>query len=172
MAAAAIIETARLVLRKPEGADAAHVAAFYETDRSRFVGGPCSSDQGWRKAAMFFGHWTIRGYGLFTVVRKDTGAPIGLIGPWYPDGWADHEIGWQIWRPEDEGHGFATEAATAARDWCRATLGWTRIVSYIADGNDGSIAVATRMGAVRDPHAAMPSTGPCNVFLHPQSAAA
>ncbi|MEO0664997.1 MAG: GNAT family N-acetyltransferase [Pseudomonadota bacterium] len=164
------LRTERLILRKPEGSDAAHVAAFYETDRSSFVGGPCSPDQGWRKAAMFFGHWMIRGYGLFTVVRKDTGAPIGLIGPWYPDGWADHEIGWHLWRAEDEGHGFATEAAEAARDWCRAGLGWTRIVSYIAPGNEASEGVARRLGARLDPEAPHPSTGPCLVYVHPEAA--
>ena len=165
-----MIETERLILRKPEAADVVHVQAFYETERSAFVGGPCDPGQGWRKASMFFGHWLIRGYGLFTVERKDTGAPIGLIGPWYPDGWADHEIGWQLWRAEDEGQGFATEAASAARDWCRETLGWTRIVSYIAEGNDASVGVAERIGATLDPLAELPSTGPCLVYLHPEAA--
>ncbi|MEM9349642.1 MAG: GNAT family N-acetyltransferase [Pseudomonadota bacterium] len=165
-----MIETTRLILRKPEAGDAAHVQAFFETERSQFVGGPVPPYDGWRKAAMFFGHWTIRGYGLFTVERKDTGAPIGLIGPWFPEGWADHEIGWQIWRRENEGHGFATEAASAARDWCRTTLGWTRVVSYIAEGNEASINVAKRLGAVLDPNATQPESGPCLVFAHPEAA--
>ncbi|MEL6690855.1 MAG: GNAT family N-acetyltransferase, partial [Pseudomonadota bacterium] len=85
--------------------------------------------------------------------------------------WADHEIGWHLWRPEDEGQGFATEAASAARDWCRETLGWTRIVSYIAPGNTGSEAVAKRMGAVLDTDAPHPSTGPCLVYVHPEASA-
>ncbi|MEM8590916.1 MAG: GNAT family N-acetyltransferase [Pseudomonadota bacterium] len=164
-----MIETERLILRKPEGSDVAHAQAFYATERSEFVGGPLPADEGWRKTAMFFGHWMIRGYGLFTTVRKDSGAPIGLIGPWYPEGWADHEIGWQLWREEDEGQGFATEAATAARAWCRAELGWTRITSNIAPKNYASIAVAERMGAVLDPDAKMPSTGPCLVYVHPEA---
>ncbi|MEL6608575.1 MAG: GNAT family N-acetyltransferase [Pseudomonadota bacterium] len=164
-----MIETDRLILRRPEPRDADHIVAFYGTERSQFVGGPCAKPDAWRKASMLLGHWTMRGYGLFAVERKDTGDAIGLMGPWYPEGWADHEIGWHIWREEDEGHGFATEAALAARRWCRATLGWTRIVSYIAPGNDASVAVATRMGAMRDETAAMPSTGPCLVYLHPEN---
>ena len=167
----AIITTERLILRKPVAEDVVHVQDFYESERSSFVGGPCDRGQGWRKASMFFGHWMVRGYGLFTVERKDTGAGIGLMGPWYPDGWADHEIGWHLWRPEDEGQGFATEAASAARDWCRETLGWTRIVSYIAPGNTGSEGVAKRMGAVLNPDAPHPSTGPCLVYVHPEEAA-
>jgi len=166
-----VIETKRLRLRKPRPEDADHIVAFYQTERSQFVGGPCEAPDAWRKSAMLLGHWLMRGYGLFTVERKDSAKPIGLIGPWYPLGWADHEIGWHLWDAADEGHGFATEAATAARDWCRANLGWTRIVSYIAEGNDASIAVATRMGAVLDPNAAQPNSGPCLVYLHPEAAA-
>ncbi|MEM1301063.1 MAG: GNAT family N-acetyltransferase [Pseudomonadota bacterium] len=166
-----MIETARLRLRKPVPDDTPELIAFYQTDRSKFVGGPCSAPAAWRTSSMLLGHWLMRGYGLFAVERKDTGRAIGLIGPWYPLGWADHEIGWHIWRAEDEGHGFATEAALAARDWCGATLGWTRIVSYIAEGNDASVAVATRMGAVLDPDADMPNAGPCLVYRHAEGAA-
>ncbi|MEM1237545.1 MAG: GNAT family N-acetyltransferase [Pseudomonadota bacterium] len=165
-----MIHTDRLILRKPEAGDAAHVQAFYETERSQFVGGPCAPGEGWRKASMFFGHWLIRGYGLFTVVRKDEDRPIGLIGPWYPEGWPDTEIGWQIWREEDLGQGFATEAAAAARDWCRSELGWARIVSYIMPENAGSIAVAERLGAVLDDGLAKPTTNPCLVYRHPEAA--
>ena len=161
-----MIETDRLILRKPGAGVVPYVVALYGTERSRFIGGPVSEPEAWRKAATFLGHWLVRGYGLFEVVRKDEDRAIGLMGPWYPHGWADHEIGWQIWSPEDEGQGFATEAGLAARDWCRATLGWTRIVSYIAHGNDASVAVATRMGAVLDPNAAQPSSGPCDVYVH------
>lgn len=170
MSAHSIIETERLILRKPEQDDAAHVCAFYLTERSQFVGGPCDGPTAWRTTSMLLGHWIMRGYGLFTVVRKDENRPVGLIGPWYPEGWADHEIGWHIWRPEDEGHGFATEAASAARDWCRSALGWSRIVSYIADGNDASVAVACRLGAEHDPAAPMPSSRPCHVYVHPEAA--
>ncbi|MEM1101240.1 MAG: GNAT family N-acetyltransferase [Pseudomonadota bacterium] len=165
------IETERLILRKPDGSELSAVQDFYETDRSRFVGGPAPRPDSWRKAAMFFGHWNLRGYGLFTVIRKDQDRAIGLIGPWYPEGWADHEIGWHIWRAEDEGQGFATEAGRAALGWARETLGWTRVVSYIAEGNAASIAVAERMGAQLDPAAAHPSTGPCLVYVHPEAAA-
>ena len=167
----AILTTERLVLRKPSEADGASVAAFYETERSQFVGGPCDDAGAWRKASMLLGHWMMRGYGLFAVDRRDNGRSIGLIGPWFPKGWADHEIGWQLWHPEDEGQGFATEAGLAVRDWCRAELGWTRIVSYIANGNDGSIAVAERMGAVLDPDAKMPNSGPCLVYRHAEATA-
>jgi len=162
-----MIDTPRLHLRKPTVEDLPPAQAFYATERSKFVGGPADHGESWRLAAMFLGHWMLRGYGLFTVVTRDTGRAIGLVGPWYPGDWPDHELGWQIWDTQDEGQGYATEAAKAARGWARTTLNWTRIVSYIAPENTGSIAVANRLGAALSdlPH---PPGKPCQVFRHPE----
>ena len=49
-----------------------------------------------------------------------------------------------------EGHGYATEAAAAMRDWAFETLNLTTLVSYFDPQNGRSIAVATRLGAVLD----------------------
>lgn len=163
------VETARLILRKPVAKDMDALIAFYSTPRSAFIGGPKDLGAAWRAAAMFLGHWDMRGFGLFTAVRKDTGTGIGLFGPWVPGDWPDTEIGWHLWRAEDEGHGFATEAATAALSWCQETLGWTRIVSYIAQGNDRSIAVAERLGGVPSDRP-YPSGKPCLVYEYPKAA--
>src|SRR5690606_18513350 len=55
------------------------------------------------------GHWALRGYGPWALERKDTGAFVGLCGPWYPEGWIEPEITWAL-MPGHHGLGFATEA--------------------------------------------------------------
>lgn len=46
-----------------------------------------------------------------------------------------------------------TEAAVALRDWAFAELGLPSLVSYFDPANVRSIAVAERLGAVRDDNA-------------------
>lgn len=46
-----------------------------------------------------------------------------------------------------------TEAAAALRDWAFATLSLSSLVSYFDPANSRSIAVAERLGAVRDDNA-------------------
>jgi RimJ/RimL family protein N-acetyltransferase len=58
-----------------------------------------------------------------------------------------------------DGHtqlGYATEAATAVRDWAFASLGLTTLVSYIDPDNFPSRRVAEHLGATLDPNAARP----------------
>ena len=61
-------------------------------------------------------------------------------------------MGWQLYEGF-EGHGYATEAACALRDWAFGTLGLPTLVSYIGPGNSRSVAVAERLGASLDPAA-------------------
>lgn len=168
------LETDRLRLRQPDNRDTDAVVAFYGTDRSRHVGGPKPADQAWRAMAMFCGQWTLRGYGLFTVEIKKTGRAIGLIGPYYPHGWPETELGWHLWDAADEGQGFAYEAAMETRNYARVVLGWDQIVSYIDAPNTASIALAERMGAVHDPAARAPDVGKDTVLVyrHPAKEAA
>ena len=63
------------------------------------------------------------------------------------------ELGWLLYDGY-EGQGYATEAAAALRDWAFGTLGLETLVSYCDPDNAASIAVAERLGAVRDPLAA------------------
>ena len=168
------LETERLTLRRPNHLDVDAVTAFYATDRSQYVGGPVDASDAWRKLATFAGHWDLRGYGLFAIVPKGETAAIGLAGPWHPINWPETEIGWHIWSTDHEGKGFAREAALATRTHAHQVLGWTNIVSYIAPGNDRSIALAKRLGAVQDHDAPVPTphdASTCLVFRHPMGAA-
>ena len=173
-----VIHTKRLILRAPEPWDAAPFCAFLGSDRARFVGGTTEPGRAWRAFGTILGHWVLRGFGPFTIVRGDsrTGAEraIGMAGPWFPDTWPEHEIGWMLWDDAHEGQGLAAEAAAAVRDHARTHLGWATAVSYIDLENARSIALAERLGAVRDPDAAVPPAHPdggaLGVWRHPMGA--
>jgi len=167
---APVIETERLVLRPFRAADIAAEQAFYETERSRFVGGPRPAHDTWRYMALHVGHWAIRGYGTFAVEERDTGLFCGHVGPWFPEDWPEPELSWTL-MPEAEGRGIAFEAVTAMRRWVYDTLGWATVISLVADDNARSIALAQRLGAVREGTYAHPSYGPLALWRHPTPAA-
>lgn len=161
------LETDRLFLRRPAPRDYPAWEAFWLDDRSRFVR-PAETGVGpaWRAFCHMLGHWEMRGWGLFAVTRKGDDRVIGTVGPWYPADWPEAELGWTIWSAADEGEGYATEAAAAARDHAYRALGWTTAVSYIDPGNAASIGVAERLGARIDETADRPNPKDL-VYRHP-----
>ncbi len=151
-----VLETERLILRAPQASDTAPCMAFMMDERSRYMGGPRTRFDAWRTMGHIIGHWVMRGYGLFIYCDRSTGTPLGAVGPYYPEGWTEPEIGWSVWPPEAEGKGFAHEAALATRRYAYDTLGWTTAVSYIDPENTRSIALAKRLGATHDTACAYP----------------
>lgn len=161
------LATERLLLRRPDARDMAAGVAFYMSERARFAAGHVPRHRAWKNMATILGHWQLRGYGLWAVTPRGDDRIIGLVGPFYPDGWPETEIGWLIFDGA-EGRGYAAEAARAAIDHARRRLGWRDIVHYIAPENTRSIALAERLGARRDPDAELPEIeGPCLVYRSP-----
>lgn len=163
-----VLHTARLTLRAPVAADWPHWQAFAASPRAAFVGGPLDAGRAWRAFGHVIGMWVLRGWGSFVFHLKDSPQPLGMCGPWQPFDWPEPELGWTVWSPEAEGRGLAFEAVTAARAHAFGTLGLTTAVSYIDPENARSIALATRLGARRDPQAATPAVfeKPAFVFRH------
>ena len=85
---------------------------------------------------------------------------------WFPADWPETEIGWIMFEG-GEGKGYAFEAAEAARTHVFETLGWDTAVSYIDPHNARSIALAERLGAVRDDSAERPHPDDL-VYRHPK----
>ncbi|MFD0978866.1 GNAT family N-acetyltransferase [Tropicimonas aquimaris] len=165
------LETERLVLRLPRVADYPDFEAFMHSDRSRFVGGPQTDRwQSWRAFAHLTSMWLLRGYGIFAMERRDTGAVIGSVGPWEPITWPERELSWSIWSAADEGRGYVTEAMRAVHAWVFDGLGWDTCVSYVDPENHRSAAVAQRLGAVLDPDAPRPAEplddAPLQIWRH------
>lgn len=156
------IHTARLTLRMPKLSDFEHWAAFFASERSRFERGPMGRVEAYRAWAADVALWPLRGYGAFGLDDRTTGAYVGEVGIYQPEGFPEAELGWFV-IPEAEGKGYAAEAARAVMDWVRATLGWDRLVSIIDPANTRSIALALRLGGVIDP--TLPGIDPGDVVV-------
>ena len=138
------LTTERLTLRAPCREDFPTLAAFYASDRARYIGGTKDEAASWYVLMADIGTWVTHGFGFFSVEYE--GAHVGMVGVHYPPHHADLELGWTLFA-NAEGKGIAYEAAVAARDWARATLPAQRLVSYIDRDNARSIALAERLGA-------------------------
>ena len=160
------LETERLILRAPCAEDFPAFAAFYASDRSRFVGGPAPAEQAWRFLATELGHWPLRGYGRWAVEEKSTGALAGIIGPWNPEGWPAPELGWDLMNGF-EGKGYATEAAIAARAYAYDVLGWPTAISLVVPENTASARLAERLGCTRDGEFTHERHGFMHIWRHP-----
>jgi len=162
-----VIETERLILRRPDARDVDALAEFYQSERSAMAGGNVPYPQAVTQAYAVLGHWTHRGYGLFAITLKNEDKALGMAGPYYPPGRPATEIGWVLFDGA-ENHGYATEAAKATITYARNKLGWNEIVHYIVTENTRSIAVAERLGARLDPDAQQPKPKhPCLVYRQP-----
>ena len=160
------LQTERLIMRPFENRDLDPLAAWFATPASEILGGPMSRSMTWRGMAMMMGHWMLRGFGMWALEHRETGAFIGRCGPWCPDGWPDQEIGWMV-MPEAEGKGFALEAASAARAYAYDTLKWPTAISLIAPDNTRSQALAKRLGAVLEKPFQHPDFGQMDIWRHP-----
>jgi RimJ/RimL family protein N-acetyltransferase len=113
------------------------------------------------------------GWGLWAV-EVAGGAPfVGMVGlhrvnPALPCAPAV-EVGWRL-RPEQWGHGYASEAAAASLDYGFSTAGLREIVAFTTTLNTRSQAVMERIGMVRDreadfDHPALPEGSPLRRHL-------
>jgi RimJ/RimL family protein N-acetyltransferase len=171
MTAIPTLTTERLTLRAATLDDFELLAAFLTSERSRFVGGPTTRELAWRALAQELGHWQLRGFGRWMVDLTATGETVGLVGLWFPEGFPERELGWDLFDGH-EGRGYATEAARAARAHAYGTLGWDTLISLIADGNDASARVARRLGARPDGRFTHERFGEATVWRHPAPAEA
>ena len=144
------LETERLVLRDKRADDLDFIAALYADPRvMRWIGDGTTYGRDEVEArlgrAMAFenepGH---ERWDAFKIIeRKSDGAPLGQGGMLRCeiDGEPDVEIGWWL-APAAWGHGYATEAALALRDWTDRR----RLISLIQHGNERSVRVAEKLG--------------------------
>jgi len=140
------LETERLLLRVPRLQDFERYAEMVAHPSARFIGGPHVRGDAWRRFLQMPGAWLVQGFGMFSVLEKDSGRYVGQIGPWFPDGWPGTEIGWCL-HPDARGKGYCTEACETAIEFAFDTLGWNRVVHSIVPDNLDSQAVARRLGS-------------------------
>lgn len=143
------LATARLLLRGFEPRDVEpYLAMMADPEVTRHLGDgrPLPRADAWRQLAMIVGHWALRGYGLWAVEERATGAFLGRIGCYEPEGWPALEVGYALARPA-WGRGYAREGAAAALAHARDVLGRAEVVSIIRPANAASARVARALGA-------------------------
>ena len=139
--------------------------AFLASDRAEFYGGPMDPNAAWHKFSAYVGQWTLRGYGLFAVTRKEGGETIGMAGPHHPDHFPEPEMSWLLTDATHEGQGYASEACRAVLDHLFTDHGWTDVISYIDTANVTSRKLAERLGARLDANARSPIET-CDAYRH------
>jgi RimJ/RimL family protein N-acetyltransferase len=158
------LTTHRLTLREPREVDFLAMLAFSESPRAEFVGRGTERKWVWRSHLANIGHWALRGYGFYSVDTK-AGDFIGRVGVIYHDGWDEPELAWHLF-DGFEGHGYAHEAALAARADYHARITAHPPVSYIDVTNTRSEALALRLGATLE-KTLNDEKGHDHVYRHP-----
>jgi len=154
-----ILETERLILRPCVLTDFDGFAAMFgDPDVARFVtpdGKPMPRFGAWQSLCSTVGHWTLRGFGMFAVVERETGMFVGRVGPWSPEGWPGFEVGWTL-KKDMWGKGYATEAGLKCLEYSFSVLDQPQVMSLILPGNLRSIRVAERLGQHLEGDVALP----------------
>lgn len=143
-----VIETERLLLREMTDAD---FDALYRVlaDSDIMQHYPYSFDEArvWNWIARNRERYQIFGFGLWAVCLRKTGEMIGdcgltmqLIG-----GQIKPEIGYHI-RADHQRKGYATEAASAVRDWTFRNTPFNMVYSYMKHTNEASARTAMAYG--------------------------
>ncbi len=149
------LTTPRLLLRRWAPADLEPFAALNsDPEVMRHIREPVTRAESDAFVDAIERQFESRGYGLWAVEVRDTGAFVGFTGlarqtfeaPFNPS----VEVGWRLAR-EAWGHGYATEAARAALEFAFDVLELDEVVSITTVGNVRSQAVMRRLGMARDP---------------------
>ncbi len=99
----------------------------------------------WRLIATFLGHWALRGYGQWALIRRSDGRFVGRAGLWNPEGWPGVEVGWLV-DPELWAQGYASEAGRAAVAHAFDDLGLDEVISVTVPHNTASRRVMEKVG--------------------------
>lgn len=146
-----IAQTDRLLLRRLRAEDAAALEAVLgDAEVMRYSMGVLTQAEIFAWLREQVEGYARRGFGPWAVVLRQTGGLIGYCGLFQlPDvgGLPAVEIGYRLAR-SSWGHGYATEAVCAVRDYAFASLGLTRLIALIDPANTASIRVAEKAGMV------------------------
>ncbi|MFN8539561.1 MAG: GNAT family N-acetyltransferase [Thermomicrobiales bacterium] len=144
-----MLETPRLLLRPMLAEDTDALLQIFADPRvmASFGVEPFGMPQMDRWVRRNLDHQGKHGYGLFSVILKESGLLVGNCGLEVMEisGAPAAELGYDF-RSDHWNRGLATEAATAVRDYAFATLALPRLVSLIRQGNHASRRVAEKVG--------------------------
>lgn len=170
-----IAETERLLLREIVETDEGFVNKLLNSDSFiKYIG-----DRGVRNdtdAAKFIREryrqsYADNGYGLYAVILKASGLPIGICGFVRRDSLPGPDIGFAF-LPEHERKGYGYESASASMAYGRKSLGFDTVYAITSPGNDASEKLLGKLGFDSLGLSRMPDGELLNVFryTYPDSA--
>lgn len=154
-----VLATARLVLRRIDEGDAAFMLGLLnEPSFHQYIG-----DRGVRSiddAQAYIRNGPIAsyaqfGFGLWLVLQRDGGTPIGMCGLLKRDALPDADIGFAF-RPGFWGQGYALESAAAVAAHAHTGFGLTRLAAIVQPDNAASIRLLEKLGLVFERAVAWP----------------
>lgn len=145
-----VLETERLVLRRPVLGDLNDYYGFYQDPEvRRYIPDHPRTYEETRQEVEWFlnGHPRNPKLGLWATVHKESGKLIGRCGliPWTIEGQEEVEVAYLLIR-EFWGLGLATEAARSIAAYGFETLHLPRLISLIEPENEASRRVAEKVG--------------------------
>jgi len=149
----------RLTFREMTDADLDDMAALLgDEDVMRFYPRPLSRGEAGDWIARNQRRYSDLGFGLWVISKRGSGEFVGDCGLTLQpvDGVDELEVGYHV-RTAMQGHGYATEAAAASRDFARDTLGASRLIAIINPLNVPSQRVAAKIGLTMDKRALAPN---------------
>ena len=141
------LESERLILRayRPEDFDF-YASLTGDPEVMRYIAEPAPRPMAFRFFCAAFGHWAVRGHGMWVLEEKLTGSLIGHAGLPHWEGSAGMEVGYALARSA-WGQGYATEAATRVLRYAHEAMNARGVLSVIHPDNAASIRVVEKMGA-------------------------
>ena len=121
----------------------ARVARYLDADGQPWGRTKCEA-----RVALWRENFTSQRMGKMRVERKSDGMLVGRAGFGLHGERGEPEIGYAMF-PEHHGHGYATEAASALRDWLFRETDWMYFLGFADVRNAPSLAVLSRIGMVR-----------------------
>jgi ribosomal-protein-alanine N-acetyltransferase len=147
-----MIETPRLLLRPLSLDDVDAMAPMYaDPEVMEFVGEVLTREQTVERITLITSLFDEQGFGLLGVVEKGSGQLIGRAGlvVQVVEGLREVEIVYGLVRAS-WGQGYATEAASAVRQWALLHLPEPHFISLVPVNHTRSARVAERLGGRHD----------------------
>ncbi len=143
------LQTGRLLLRPVNWRDLRNLIALKGDPRAYapMLGGVRPPLVVAEELAAEIADWSQFGYGIFALHTRDTLRFVGVAG--LQDRADGRGVGLRFaLRPEEQGHGFASEAASAVLRFGHERCGLTRIVAVAREDNIGSRQVIGAVGMI------------------------
>lgn len=151
-----ICETLRLTLREMTEADLDFIDEMQEEEAVRFPDGPGRDRKTEREKLEAYrkNMYGFYGFGIWLVIEKESGRPVGRAGLQMRDGFETPELGFAIAR-EHRQRGYAEEACRAVLRYAKEELELRRIRAVVDQENQKSRRLCEKLGFTVDNTAEM-----------------